>query len=101
MASAIGLSEITMAAFLLWNVHGKNLDALVHALVRRHSIDVVLLVEYVLGSSQLPGLLLSDGLARRTSSTRFGVFVQSTHRFQRLPVRLGKRANIWKWQPPN
>jgi len=34
---------------------------------------VVLLVEYVLGGSQLPGLLLSNGLVRKTSSTRFGV----------------------------
>ncbi len=100
-ASTFWPPEIKMAAFLLWNVHRKNLDALVHAMVRHYGIDVVLLVEYVLGASQLPGLLLADGLVRRTSAARFGVFVRSTHRLRRLPYRIGNRANIWKWQPPN
>jgi len=71
MASALGFPEIKMAAFLLWNVHGKNLDALVTPWSVATGFDVVLLVEYVLGGSQLPGLLLSNGLVRKTSSTRF------------------------------
>jgi hypothetical protein len=76
------------------------LDALVQAIVRQHNIDVVLLVEYVLGGSELPGLLLQDGLVRRPSSRRFGVFVRTAHRFQRLPYKLNDRVNIWKWQAP-
>jgi hypothetical protein len=89
-----------MAAFLLWNVHRNPLDALVQALVRQHSIDIVLLVEFVLGGSQLPGLLLQDGLIRRAVPGRFGVFVRAAHRFRRLNYRLGNRVNIWRWQAP-
>ncbi len=50
-----------MAAFLLWNVKKKPLDTLVQNLVQQHQIDVVLLVEYAFGVSQLPWLLLADG----------------------------------------
>jgi len=90
-----------MAAFLLWNVRGRPLDSLVQNLVRQHNIDVVLLVEYAFVVSQLPVLLLSDGLVRRSSSPKFGVFVRNTHRFQPLRYGLGKRANLWRWVPPS
>ncbi len=90
-----------MAAFLLWNVQKKPLDGLVQSLVRLHTIDVVFLVEYAFGVSQLPGLLQADGLTKRSSSNRFGVFVRSTHKFRRLRYRLGQRAGMWKWVPPS
>lgn len=90
-----------MAAFLLWNVTKKPLDTLVQNLVRQHNIDVVLLVEYAFGVSQLPLLLLNDGLIRRSSSPKFGVFVRNTHGFRLLRYRLGKRANMWRWVPPS
>src|SRR5437016_3254725 len=91
-----------MAAFLLWNVQRKsNVDGLVESLVRLHAIDVVLLVEYAFGTSQLPGLLAACGLRKRLSSKRFGVFVRTTHRFRRLHYQLGHRVNMWKWGPPS
>jgi hypothetical protein len=47
-----------MAVFLLWNVDKKAaLDGLVQNLVRQLQIDVVLLVEYPFGVSELPDLL--------------------------------------------
>ena len=79
-----------MAAFLLWNVKKKPLDILVQNLVRQHNIDVVLLVEYAFGISQLPGLLLNDGLVKRSSLPKFGVFVRNTHRLRLLPYKLSK-----------
>lgn len=90
-----------MAAFLLWNVRKKPLDTLVQNLVRQHNIDVVLLVEYAFGVSQLPRLLLNDGLVKRSSLPKFGVFVRNTHRLRLLPDKFGKRANMWKWVPPS
>jgi hypothetical protein len=53
-----------MAAFLVWNVGRKNLDSLVQNLVRQHTIDVLLLVEYYpsVSGSSLSTLLLNDGL---------------------------------------
>lgn len=90
-----------MAAFLLWNVQKKPLDNLVQNLVRQHNIDIVLLVEYALGKSQLPLLLPKDGLIRRSSSPKFGVFVRNTHRLRVLRYGLGKRANLWRWVPPS
>jgi hypothetical protein len=91
-----------MAAFLLWNVNRKPLDGLVQSLVREWQIDIVLLVEYAFGTSQLPGLLQQDGLFRRPSSKRFGVFVRSNQRLSLLryaPYRLGSRVGLWKWIP--
>lgn len=90
-----------MAAFLLWNVNRKPLDSLVQNLARQYQIDVVLLVEYPFGDSQLPGLLMTDGLIRRPSLPRFGVFVRDTHRFRLLNYNLGRRANVWAWVPPS
>ncbi len=90
-----------MAAFLLWNVRKKPLDNLVQNLVRQHNIDIVFLVEYAFGVSQLPGLLLNDGLVKRPSLPKFGVFVRNTHRFRLLSYRFGERANMWKWIPPS
>jgi hypothetical protein len=90
-----------MAAFLLWNIKKKPLDNLVQNLVRQHNIDAVLLVEYAFAVSQLPFLLLNDGLVKRSSSPRFGVFVRNTHGFRRVRYRLGTRANVWRWVPPS
>jgi hypothetical protein len=90
-----------MAAFLLWNVNGKPLDGLVQNLVRQWQIDVVLLVEYAFGLSQLSGLLVNDGLWKRPSAKRFGVFSRTNHKLSLLRYRLGSRINIWKWTPPS
>jgi hypothetical protein len=90
-----------MAVFLLWNVQRKPLDSLVEALVRQHNIDVVLLVEYAFGTSQLSTKLLRLGLIKRTESKRFGVFVRATHRIQRLNYKLVNRVAMWRWTPPS
>jgi hypothetical protein len=90
-----------MAAFLLWNVRRKPLDGFVQTLVRQLQIDVVLLVEYAFGSSQLPGLLMKDGLFKRPSSPRFGVFARVGYGLDRLRYRLGDRVGMWKWAPPS
>jgi hypothetical protein len=90
-----------MAAFLLWNVDGRPLDGLVQNLVRQHQIDIVLLVEYAFGVSQLSGLLLQDGLFKTPSPDRFGVFVRASHSLNRLRYRLGTRAALWMWTPPS
>lgn len=90
-----------MAAFLLWNVHRKPLDGLVQNLVRQLQIDVVLLIEYAFEKSQLPGLLLQDGLVKRPSSKRFGVFIRMNHRLTPLRYHLGNRVGMWKWIPPS
>jgi hypothetical protein len=93
-----------MAAFLVWNVNRKPLDGLVQSLVRQWQIDIVLLVEYAFGTSQLPGLLQQDGLFRRPSSKRFGVFVRSNQRLSLLryaPYRVGSRVGLWRWIPPS
>lgn len=43
-----------MAAFLLWNVQNRNRDLLVQSIVREHNVDVVLLVEVVVGYDRNP-----------------------------------------------
>jgi exonuclease III len=90
-----------MATFLLWNVNHQPLDGLVQNLVRQWQVDVVLLIEYAFGTSQLPGLLRQEGLFKRPSSERFGVFVRADHRLSRLRYRLGSRVGLWKWVPPS
>jgi hypothetical protein len=90
-----------MANVLLWNVHRRPLDGLVQNLVRLNQIDVVLLVEYAVGTSQLPGLLIQDGLYRRPTPNRFGVFARAGHRLARLNYRLGDRVVMWRWTPPS
>jgi hypothetical protein len=92
-----------MAGFLLWNVNKKPLDGFVQSLVRDANlgIDIVLLVEYAFGTSQLPGMLQSDGLVKRMSSKRFGVFARHNHRLSRLRYRLGSRVDMWRWIPPS
>lgn len=90
-----------MATFLLWNVQRKPLDGLVQSLVRQHNVDVVLLVEYAFGTSLLPGLLARDGLIRRTSSKRFGVFTRTNHNLTKLKFPLGNRVGMWSWTPPS
>jgi hypothetical protein len=90
-----------MAAFLLWNVAGKPLDGFVQNLVQQLQIDVVLLVEYAFGSSQLPGLLLNEGLVKRRSPERFGVFSRQEQPLALLRYRLTQRAGLWRWTPPS
>jgi hypothetical protein len=96
--------ETRVAAFLLWNVNRKPLDTLVQSLVRQLQIDVVLLVEYAFGTSRLPVLLQQDGLFKRPSSKRFGVFARDNHGLSPLryrAYRLGTRVDLWKWVPPS
>jgi Endonuclease/Exonuclease/phosphatase family len=94
-----------MAAFLLWNTNRKNLDSLVQDLVREHKIDILLLVEYYPSEtkSTLSTLLLTDGLVRRNSSERFGVFSRLNYGMNSAPVMaLGDRVELWNWFPePN
>jgi hypothetical protein len=90
-----------MAGFLLWNVDRKPLDGFVQNLVRQHNIDVVLLVEYAFGTSLLPGMLMADGLFKRPSPSKFGVFVRQNQKLIRVRYRLGKRVGIWRWIPPS
>lgn len=90
-----------MAAFLLWNVHKRQLDGFVQNLVQQHDIDIVLLVEYAFGSSELPRLLEGDGLRKRLSHERFGVFSRAGHTLLPLRYRIGKRVGLWRWSPPS
>jgi hypothetical protein len=93
--------ERQMAAFLLWNVHRKPLDSLVQGLVRQLNIDVVLLIEYAFGTSRLPALLMQEGLFKRPSSSRFGVFIRANQSLVRVRSLLGNRVGVWKWRPPS
>ena len=90
-----------MAAFLLWNVQKKNRDSLVQSLVREHRIDVVLLVEYWPSktSSNLSNLLLQDGLVRRATAERFGVFGRIADGLTAVPTPLLGRAELFDWTP--
>lgn len=97
-----------MAAFLLWNTAGKkskkskNRDLLVQNLVREHKIDVLLLVEYYPSTvkSTLSTLLIGDGLVRRNTSERFGIFSRTKYGMNREPVAaLGDRVELWNWIP--
>jgi hypothetical protein len=96
-----------MAAFLLWNTMGNsterrgNVDSLVRQLVREHGIDIVLLVEYYpsKSASALSTTLIEDGLVKRNTSERFGVFARSEIVMEGEPVAaLGDRVEIWKWK---
>jgi endonuclease/exonuclease/phosphatase (EEP) superfamily protein YafD len=90
-----------VAVFLLWNIQRKAaLDNLVAALVQQLNVDVLLLVEYPFGRSALP-VMLYPGHIQWPSSEKFGVFTRSTHILKRLKYRLGSRACMWKWTPPN
>jgi hypothetical protein len=95
------LREWLVATFLLWNVGKKNLDLLVQAIVREHSVDIVLLVEYYpsLTTSNLDTLLIADGLTKRNNSQRFGIFARSAHGLASVPVTsVGDRAELWDWR---
>jgi hypothetical protein len=97
--------EWLMAAFLVWNTGRKNVAPLVQSLVREHHVDVLLLVEYYPSTikSTLSTLLLADGLVRRSTSERFGVFSRTAYGMSRVPVAaFGDRAELWNWVPePN
>jgi hypothetical protein len=91
-----------MAAFLLWNTGRKNLDSLVQNLVREHKIDVLLLVEYFPSqiNSGLSTLLIGEGLVRRNTSERFGVFSRASYGMSSVAVAgLGDRVELWDWIP--
>ena len=91
-----------MAAFLLWNTGVENRDSLVQNLVREHNIDVLLLVEYYPSKikSTLSTLLLDEGLVRRNTSDRFGVFSRMKYGMNRVSVTgLGDRVELWNWIP--
>lgn len=90
-----------MAAFLLWNVDRKPLDGLVQNLVRQYNIDIVLLVEFAFGTSRLSGILPADGLFKRGSPKRFGVFSRIAHPVKPLRYPLGSRVKFWRWLPPS
>lgn len=49
----------------------------------------------------MPGLLLADGLMKRGSPERFGVFSRAGHELSRLRYRLGPRFCLWTWRPPS
>lgn len=90
-----------MATFLLWNVNNNpRADGLVVSLVRRHKVDIVLLIEYAFGASQLPGLLQPLNFVKKNSAERFAVLCSANHQLQKLPARLGRRAGLWRWTTP-
>ena len=101
IAAARGRAIISrMAAFLLWNTGRKNQDGLVQNLVQQHQIDIVLLVEYYPSriNSALSTLLLGNGLVRRNTSERFGVFSRPSYGMSSVAVTgLGDRAELWEW----
>jgi hypothetical protein len=90
-----------VAAFLLWNIGKQNRDLLIQSLVREHKIDVVLLVEYYPSKtrSDLSNLLQSDGLVKRNTSERFGVFAPLNHRMTVVTAAIGGHVELWDWIP--
>jgi hypothetical protein len=93
--------EVEVAAFLLWNVQNRNRDLLVQSLVREHNIDVVLLVEYspTKTASDLSNLLQRDGLVKRSTSERFGVFGRLSYTMTLSSVAIGTRLELWDLTP--
>jgi|GEM_PF-2965238 len=91
-----------MAVFLLWNTGRKNIDGLVHNLVREHNVDILLLVEYFPSkiNSKLSTLLINEGLIKRNTTERFGVFSRGNYGMSSVAVTaLGDRVEIWNWIP--
>jgi hypothetical protein len=90
-----------VAAFLLWNVNGQNRDLLVQSFVREHKIDIVLLVEYSPSKtvSNLSNLLQQDGLVKRSTSERFGVFGRLSYGMALVSSASGGRVDLWDWTP--
>ncbi len=90
-----------MAAFLLWNINKQNRDLLIQSLVREHAIDVVLLVEYYPSQtrSDLSNLLQSDGLVKRNTSERFGVFARLNNGMTLVATLIGDHVELWDWVP--
>src|SRR5215469_17603460 len=102
-ADQLEIEEGKVAAFLLWNIDGQNRDLLIQSLVRDRDlkIDVVLLVEYYPSKtrSDLSSLLQSDGLVKRSTSERFGVFARLNHGMTRVTTAIGGRVELWNWVP--
>ena len=94
-----------MAVFLLWNTGRKNIDGLVRNLVKEHNVDILLLVEYYpsKNGSTLSTLLLREGLVKRNTTERFGVFSRPNYGMSSEAVTaLGDRVELWNWNPePN
>jgi hypothetical protein len=90
-----------VAAFLLWNVQNRNRDLLVQSIVREHKIDIVLLIEYspTKTGSDLSNLLQGDGLMKRSTSEKFGVFGRLAYSMLLSPVTIGTRLELWDWTP--
>lgn len=88
-----------MAAFLVWNINKQNRDLLLQNIIREHSIDVVLLVEYnpSTNKSNLSNLLLQNGLVKRSESERFGVFGRFEYGMHRIATEIGGHLEIWEW----
>ena len=90
-----------MAAFLLWNVQNRNRDLLVQSIVREHKVDIVLLIEYspTKTGSDLSNLLQGDGLMKRSTSEKFGVFGRLAYTMLLSPITIGTRLELWDWTP--
>src|SRR5271168_1707048 len=97
MPGVASAGEVEVAAFLLWNVQNENRDLLVQSIVREHKIDIVLLVEYspTKTGSDLSNLLQRDGLVRRSTSERFGVFGRLSYGMILSPIKIGTRLELW------
>ncbi len=93
--------EVEMAAFLLWNIRNENRDLLVQSIVREHQIDIVLLVEYspTKTRSDLSNLLLDDGLVKRSTSERFGVFGRLNYGMIVVAGHDRNALELWDWTP--
>ena len=90
-----------MAAFLLWNINKQNRDLLVQSIVREHNIDIVLLVEFEPSKtrSDLSNLLQQDGLVKRGTSERFGVFGRLNYGMTLVSTAIGGHVELWDWTP--
>src|SRR5262245_30604045 len=99
------MPEQQMVAFLVWNIGRKNIDPLVQNLVIHHNIDILLLVEFYpsASGSTLSTLLISNGLVRRNTNERFGVFTRTAYGMNPVAISaVGDRVELWDWTPaPN
>ena len=69
--------------------------------MREHLIDIVLLVEYFPAKtgSDLSNLLPQDGLVKRSTSERFGVFGRLNYGMTLSSMINGDRVELWDWTP--
>lgn len=90
-----------MATFLLWNINRQNRDLLVQSLVREHKVAILFLVEYSPSKSRsdLSNLLQQEGLVKRSTSERFGVFGRLNDGMTLVSTINGDRVELWDWTP--